>query len=234
MMERILVGIDFEATAERAFETAVSMAGRIHCALELVHIAPFPPPTFEASAVAAIRAEREQRLQTFAERAVEKGIPVHCQVRFETPAFGLLEAIKESNPSFVVVGSHGRRGIGRAFLGSVSDELCLRSSVPVIVVPNPQRELSSTTGAFSCSDCGHLYKDGEPNGSCAQCGSRPARWISATIEAGPVDIAEAPVGEPLEEMTERNANNQSTQGLFSTSVAGVSGYDVNPELRVRY
>jgi len=46
----------------------------------------------------------------------------------------------EVKPDFVVVGSHGKGILKRAFLGSVSGELARRSPVPVMIVPAPGLE----------------------------------------------------------------------------------------------
>jgi nucleotide-binding universal stress UspA family protein len=45
----------------------------------------------------------------------------------------LVETAEDAKASIVVLGSHGRRGLRRFFLGSVAEEVVRRSSIPVLV-----------------------------------------------------------------------------------------------------
>lgn len=50
------------------------------------------------------------------------------------PAEAIVEAAKSRNCSLIVMASHGRRGLGRLVLGSVTSEVLAHSPVPVLVV----------------------------------------------------------------------------------------------------
>jgi nucleotide-binding universal stress UspA family protein len=50
------------------------------------------------------------------------------------PAEAIVEAAKSRNCSLITMASHGRRGLGRLVLGSVTAEVLAHSSVPVLVV----------------------------------------------------------------------------------------------------
>ncbi len=47
------------------------------------------------------------------------------------------DAAKRWNADLVVVGTHGRRGIGRVFLGSGAEQIIRLAPVPVLVVRDP-------------------------------------------------------------------------------------------------
>jgi len=47
---------------------------------------------------------------------------------------GILERIRALEPDLLVMTTHGRGGISRAFLGSVTEEMIRRASVPVLLV----------------------------------------------------------------------------------------------------
>jgi nucleotide-binding universal stress UspA family protein len=48
----------------------------------------------------------------------------------------VLEAAAQNHATAIVVGSHGRRGLRRFFLGSVAESIVRRSDIPVLVVRN--------------------------------------------------------------------------------------------------
>lgn len=50
------------------------------------------------------------------------------------PADAILEAVTARGIDTIVMGSHGRRGLGRLLLGSQASEVLARSSVPVLIV----------------------------------------------------------------------------------------------------
>jgi len=50
------------------------------------------------------------------------------------PAEAIVDTAKARNCSLIAMASHGRRGIGRLFLGSVTSEVLAHSPVPVLVV----------------------------------------------------------------------------------------------------
>lgn len=52
------------------------------------------------------------------------------------PATAVLEAAQTHHASVIVLGSHGRRGLRRFFLGSVAESVVRRSPIPVLVVRN--------------------------------------------------------------------------------------------------
>ncbi|WP_338722997.1 universal stress protein [Devosia sp. XK-2] len=49
-------------------------------------------------------------------------------------AEGILQAAKEVNADLIVMGSHGRRGLGRLLLGSQAAEVLAHTELPVLVV----------------------------------------------------------------------------------------------------
>ncbi len=61
---------------------------------------------------------------------------VHCErtVIDGSPADAILALAQEKGSDLIVVGTHGRRGLRRWFLGSVAEAIMRRSTVPVVVV----------------------------------------------------------------------------------------------------
>jgi len=49
------------------------------------------------------------------------------------PAEGILDAARKNDCDLIVMASHGRRGLGRILLGSVAQEVLVRSPIPVLI-----------------------------------------------------------------------------------------------------
>lgn len=56
---------------------------------------------------------------------------VHVKDKF--PADGIIDTAKRENVDLIVMASHGRRGIKRALLGSIANEIVSRAEVPVLI-----------------------------------------------------------------------------------------------------
>jgi nucleotide-binding universal stress UspA family protein len=142
----ILVGIDFSDSSNLAVQHAARMAHAMGARLHLAHIANgegFVADTNLGMNIPAdFPAAKESR--THMQRLLQQlgsGLDGEVHVRLGTsPMAGMLALIKEIKPDFVVVGSHGKGLLRRAFLGSVSNQLAARSPVPVMIIPTPGRE----------------------------------------------------------------------------------------------
>ncbi|UJW31567.1 universal stress protein [Saccharothrix sp. AJ9571] len=136
----VVVGVDGSPTSDRAIEFAFEFAAGHGSPLLAVHAwsdwpvgllaaAPMPPAGWDrqdAAAEAAVRAH----LDEYAERFPD----VRAEVRFvaDQPARVLTEMGEYAR--LLVVGSHGRGAVGRAFLGSVSHAVLYHAPCPVAVL----------------------------------------------------------------------------------------------------
>lgn len=90
-------------------------------------------PTDEYEKAAAAAAQRILAAGADAARAAG----VTCEtlhVKDKVPAVGIVEVANSINCDLIVIASHGRRGLQRALLGSVANEVLTHSKVPVLVV----------------------------------------------------------------------------------------------------
>jgi nucleotide-binding universal stress UspA family protein len=139
-MDRILVAVDFSAPSRQAFRAAVEVARAFDATLEVVHvISPYVQsgefsgllPSVEQSAV-----RRELQtfvLEEFRGRASEFG-KIELKVLDGPADKEIVEEAELSGASLIVVGSHGRSGLERLLVGSVSNRVLSASRVPVLVI----------------------------------------------------------------------------------------------------
>ena len=141
--KRILVATDLSPSSELAMTKAVPVAEALRARIDLAYmhqplVSPVPEmmlnPPDETVAIAEVTAQLREIAARFAGR-----VPVEVHVRIAEPVAGLLQLVDELSPDLLVVGSHGRGAVMRVLLGSVAEQLCRRSPVPVLVIPAPER-----------------------------------------------------------------------------------------------
>ncbi|GIW24218.1 universal stress protein [Meiothermus sp.] len=78
------------------------------------------------------KTEAKKVLSRISAQAEARGVPTRAVMVEEHPVPAILEAAKEHD--LVVMASHGRKGIERVMMGSVTDKVLHNCSTPVLVV----------------------------------------------------------------------------------------------------
>ena len=147
-LRRIVVATDFDETSREALDVALMLAGSLGASVEVVH-AYYRPVRADAVVLAPglptrsvsdiLRAEAAARMNDFIQPYHGKEMPGSRLV--EGDPRDVLVTMSE-NADLLVLGTHGRRGIARALLGSVAEYLVRRAACPVLTlraksVPSP-------------------------------------------------------------------------------------------------
>jgi nucleotide-binding universal stress UspA family protein len=145
MYQRILVPIDGSDTSALGLDEAIALAKVTGGRLRLFHaIDDLSVATgYESYAVYAgdllplLKARGEKLLDNARARAGAAGVMAETALR-ETAAGRLTDLILEQAALFrtdlIVIGTHGRRGLGRLLLGSDAEQIVRASPVPVLLV----------------------------------------------------------------------------------------------------
>jgi universal stress protein A len=143
-MKRILVATDFSRASEPALRRALEMAREDRMTLLIAHVleppVPFSPdgyilPRIYDEMAAALRADAEKRMRKILARARKGGVQARGLLLRGVPHEAIARAARTHRANSVVVGTHGRRGFSRLFLGSVAARVVAASPCPVLVVP---------------------------------------------------------------------------------------------------
>jgi nucleotide-binding universal stress UspA family protein len=86
----------------------------------------------------AVKEFGEQKAQDAVDRLRDAGVEFAVELVPERPAEGLVHVAEQHGASMIVVGTHGEHPIAGALLGSVPHKLLHISSIPVLVVPEPE------------------------------------------------------------------------------------------------
>lgn len=142
MFDLILVPTDGSDVADAAAAKAVDLAAAVGADLLVLHVIDaeaigfVEPPDLDLDEVrTSLRREGERATAAVAELAREAGVPVETEVRVGIPDEAIREAAVEVGAGLVVMGTHGRGGVGRFLLGSVTDRVLRESAIPVLAVP---------------------------------------------------------------------------------------------------
>jgi nucleotide-binding universal stress UspA family protein len=148
MYTRIVVGIDGSELATKALRHAVTLAKEAGGRLFLVNstepsVLIAPAAELMAVDTSAIIADlekvktrsSEQTLAEAEEIVKAEGVSVTTvHVANSTAADAIVGIAEQQGAGLIVMGSHGRRGLGRLLLGSQASEVLSRSTIPVLVV----------------------------------------------------------------------------------------------------
>lgn len=135
---RILIATDFGEGADRALQVGLALARLSDASVVLAHVHYIDTFNYAVGLTypfAQLREAAEAKL----EQAVADARSIHPRTEplflEGFPAEGILEAIRRSRADVAVMATHGRRGLLRLVMGSVTDKVLRTANVPVLAVP---------------------------------------------------------------------------------------------------
>jgi nucleotide-binding universal stress UspA family protein len=136
----ILHPTDFSAPCEEAFRVACALAKDQSARMVVVHVAVGPPVALPHMPVpppppvdpSAKLEEMRHRFQASA-----PDIQVDCRVAHGAAPARIVEAAQETQCDLIVMGTHGRTGLGRVLMGSVAEQILRTAPCPVVTVKAP-------------------------------------------------------------------------------------------------
>jgi len=140
-IRRIFHATDFSDASRPAFAKALELAKQDRAQLLLLNVL-VPPSPFLGKKLpssyldlqARARRDAERRLAAAVDRAKEAGVRVQAKLIEGTPAEEILRVGRRWHPDLIVIGTHGRTGLGRIFMGSVAERVLQGASCPVLTV----------------------------------------------------------------------------------------------------
>lgn len=139
---RILVPTDFSAGAESALAWAMGLGQAFGAEVVLLHVldlsiaalAGFPANVAMVPAAGEllerIHAETEQEMRRLAARFPG----ARTVIREGMPRGAIIDVAKEVGADMIVMGTHGRTGLGHVLFGSVAEHVVRHSRIPVLTV----------------------------------------------------------------------------------------------------
>ncbi len=125
MSRKILVATDGSAESDRALDRAAEVAAREGAELLVINVAedfcPVGLVEIDCETVAAIiRKESEGILNAAMKRLEGKGVKAQARIEHGSPAEAIVEAARQAGADEILIAAHGKHGMKKLALGSVS------------------------------------------------------------------------------------------------------------------
>ena len=136
----ILVPTDFGEPADRALDVAITLAAKFESKLTLLHSSWLPPSAYAPYAEGLYWPTDEmakgakKELDAALSKVTRRYPRAEGVVVTGEPWLTILEVAKQRGADLIVMGTHGRRGLSRVFLGSVTERVVRLSPIPVLTI----------------------------------------------------------------------------------------------------
>lgn len=145
MYKRILVPIDGSEAGHCGLREAIALATDQKATLHLLHVTSDYPVIDDIARIAAFEKKYHDSLHQYGRDLLDdaKALAASACIEVETVLLNLrtgrvadaiVEEAKKAGCELIVLGTHGRRGISRAVLGSDAEKVVQQSPVPVLLV----------------------------------------------------------------------------------------------------
>lgn len=141
-LDEVIVPLDASPLAEGVLPLVVDLASGLRLAVTLVQALPTASQLYMGTEIVAHpadileRAEQAVReyLQGVASRLEQQGLQAHLEVLSGEAGSAIVEFARQRPHNIIAMTTHGRSGLGRWVLGSVTDKVVRSSGDPVVVV----------------------------------------------------------------------------------------------------
>lgn len=138
--KRILVAFDLSAVSRAAWRHASALARACGAVVEVAYVEPWEPGV-DTMPLPSLAPPAARELRASIRRVVGEGTRI--TILSGDPAQRVLSLSRRHHADLIVVGTHGRKGLRRAMLGSTAEALIRRSPVPVLAARGPVRPVRS-------------------------------------------------------------------------------------------
>lgn len=144
-MKNILAALELKGETSRVLEQAANLARSCEAKLWLLHVADPEPdfvgyepgPQYIRDERAEILKEERTKLHAMVQALAEQKIEVQPIMVMGPTVETILAEAERIKADVIVMGTHGRRGLAKAFLGSTSDDVLRANRYPVLIIPMP-------------------------------------------------------------------------------------------------
>ncbi|HWL89393.1 MAG TPA: universal stress protein [Polyangiaceae bacterium] len=153
-LRKVLVPVDFTESSDRALDYALELAARFDASVFVMHayevpVYGFPDGAFIANGdvAARISTAAQKALDALVDARKSKGISLRGILRTGVAWEEANAVADELDADLIVISTHGRRGLARALLGSVAENIIRTTPRPVLVLHGSRDSLAAMRAA---------------------------------------------------------------------------------------
>jgi nucleotide-binding universal stress UspA family protein len=141
--KKIVVAVDFSRHSQEATRVAVDLAARYQATVKLVHVyqpvdygLPEGFMSYTPIQLNELIAALEKHLEASEKQAqaMASGVPVSSVLLHGAISSEIVRFAKDEEYDLIVMGTHGRTGLGHVMLGSVAEKVLRTAPCPVLTV----------------------------------------------------------------------------------------------------
>ncbi|MFU8804559.1 MAG: universal stress protein [Bradymonadaceae bacterium] len=140
-LKTIVVPVDFSKASLESVRSAARLARQFDARLRLMHAFVLPEITALQTSVAnvstqlqQIAAGKKQQVDEFCAPAGLEGLDYTITIVQQPPHLAIVDFAREQQADLVCMGSHGRRGWARFFLGNTAEKVLRQTRCPIWIV----------------------------------------------------------------------------------------------------
>jgi len=220
-MAKILVPTDFSPAAENALELACQMAAVGNQEIVLFHVQSSHTEKLLAKKGKA-KSELEKYMQELCDEARNKhAVSTSMKINEGSLISTITEAASEHDIEWLVMGTHGTRGIRQALFGADALKIAEKSPVPVLTVPDVA-DVSKGIKRILFPFGGHENFDNKVDAV-----SSLAQHFDAEVEFFSIDRPAADISRPILDEIKSAQERYSSEGIVNTrTVEEVKSFSV--------
>ncbi len=149
-IKTILHPTDFSVHSENALRLACALARDYGARLVVLHVVEPPVYYGELGMTIPMPDQYEKNVKERLHQLEELDVNVPTETRLAEgfAAEQILRAAEATRCDLIVIGSHGRTGLGRLLMGSVAEEVMRHATCPVLTVRTPVAAVAASLAAI--------------------------------------------------------------------------------------
>jgi nucleotide-binding universal stress UspA family protein len=157
-IQRILCPVDFFPASLRAVDYAIGLAQKYGAKLHLLHVvSPILYSTEQyaftvSDIIDSMKKQSARKMKKLERKARAAGLTIYTDVRTGEVKREIESAVRATKADILVMGTHGRRGMEKWFLGSVTERMLRRSPIPVLTLRGSKKARTTTTRILVTTD----------------------------------------------------------------------------------
>jgi nucleotide-binding universal stress UspA family protein len=142
----ILVPIDFSEYSETALDYAIALAAKLDAKVHMLNVIGIPALgvpelglALTSTVIDSLVKENQNALDKLADARRSTGRIAGTLLRTGDARDVINHTVEEVGADLIIMGTHGRRGVGRALLGSVAESVVRTAPCPVLTIRGKKR-----------------------------------------------------------------------------------------------